>query len=461
MSLLRRLYILVPLFICICVLVAFPLRLRWNTRTQSLLPVLEGCAPEILSLSGKSYDLTPTIQYARRSIKVEVSNDTERKSLTRLDEPLFPQSQRIDFKACKDVIPSPSEPLTLKVSAPPSYTDASGLMFGVSTTLERLEDSIPQFQRWLSGNGAKLLAVIIDKDISDFEGTISKLRSGGIDAILVKANPDIEPAQQHFSIVEELYNHRRPETRWMGIIDDDTFFPSMPNLLATLAKYNDALPHYIGALSEDWNAVRLFGFMAFGGGGIFLSTPLAEQIHNNFDECLQMGERMEGDVIIRDCIYAKTNTKLSLEPALHQLDLEQDVSGFYESGVLPLSIHHYKTWYKMQPEKMHLITEVCGECFLQRWQFADNTILSNAYSVVQYSGGIDFDPEFMEGTWSHPNHEFDFSIGPLRPAMTPEQKVSWRFLDAELMDDGAVKQLYVHRGQDGGEDQVLELLWMK
>ena len=170
---------------------------------------------------------------------------------------------------------------------------------------------------------------------------------------------------------------------------------------------------------------------------------------------------MEGDVIIRDCIYAKTNTKLSLEPGLHQLDLEQDVSGFYESGVLPLSIHHYKSWSRMQPEKMHLITEVCGECFLQRWQFTDNTILSNAYSVVQYHGGIDFDTELMEGTWAHPNHEFDFSIGPLRPAMTPEEKVSWRFLDAEVTNDGAVKQLYVHRGKDGGEDKVLELLWTK
>lgn len=441
--------------------VAYPLRSRWKSRTESLLPDLEGCAPEILSLSDKPYNLTSTIRYARRSIKVDIFKDTERKSITMLDEPLFPKLQEINLQACENVTLYPDEPLILNVAAPSSYTDASRLMFGVSTTLERLEDSIPQFQRWLAGNGAKLLAVIINEDVSDFEGTRSKLQSAGIDAILVKAKPDIEPAQQHFSIVEELYNHKRPETRWMGIIDDDTFFPSIPNLLATLAKYNDAQPQYIGSLSEDWNAVKLFGFMAFGGGGIFLSTPLAEQIHNSFDECLQTGERMEGDVIIRDCIYTKTRTKLSLEPALHQTDLERDVSGFYESGMHPLSIHHYKSWYTMQPEKMHLITEVCGECFLQRWQFTDNTILSNGYSVVQYPGGIDFDPEFLEGTWNHPNHEFDFSIGPLRPAMTPEQKVSWRFLDAELMDDGAAKQLYVLRGKDGREDQVLELLWRK
>ena len=340
MSLLRRLYIILPLFLCVCIFIAFPLRSRWETKTESLVSVLEGCAPEIISLYGKSYDLTPTIQYARQSIKVEVSNDTERKSLTVLDKALFPDLQHINPPTCNDVAPYPSEPIRLKVSAPPDYTDASGLMFGVSTTLERLGDSIPQFQRWLSGNGATLLAVVLDKGVSDFEGTRVKLHSAGIDAILVKANPDVEIAQQHFSIVEELHNHKRPETRWMGIIDDDTFFPSMPNLLATLGKYNDAKPHYVGALSEDWNAVRLFGFMAFGGGGIFLSTPLAEQIHDNFEECLQMGERMEGDVIIRDCIYGKTNTKLSLEPGLHQLDLEQDVSGFYESGVLPLSIHH-------------------------------------------------------------------------------------------------------------------------
>ncbi|MCJ1364297.1 hypothetical protein MMC16_003406 [Acarospora aff. strigata] len=378
-----------------------------------------------------------------------------------LDEPLFTRSQSVNLQVCNEIEHYPCEPLTLKVSTAPPYTDASGLMFGVSTTLKRLEDSIPQFQRWLSNNGAMLLVLVVDHMVPSLEEIEAKLEKAGIIATLVKANPNIMSAQQHFSIVEELYNHKRPDTKWMGIIDDDTFFPSIPNLLATLAKYDHNQPHYIGALSEDWNAVRLFGFMAFGGGGIFLSTPLTEQIHNGYGECLQMGERMEGDVILRDCIYAKTRTKLSLEPDFHQIDLEHDVSGFYESGVFPLSIHHYKSWYQMLPEKMHLVAEVCGECFLQRWQFADNTLLTNAYSAVHYPLGIDFDTELVEGTWAHPNHEYDFSLGPLRPAMTPEKKVSWKFLDAEVRDDGAVKQLYVHRGMKGKEDEVLELVWTK
>jgi len=46
-----------------------------------------------------------------------------------------------------------------------------------------------------------------------------------------------------------------------------------------------------------------FGFMASGGSGINLSTPLAELIRKNFDVCLQMGERMERNVTVSNQLY--------------------------------------------------------------------------------------------------------------------------------------------------------------
>lgn len=157
-----------------------------------------------------------------------------------------------------------------------------------------------------------------------------------------------------------------------------------------------------------------------------------------------------------------TATKLTIVPGLYQHDLYGDLAGFYESGVLPLSVHHWRSWYKEPVPKMAAITKLCGDCFLQRWQFGSDTLLSNGFSVTQYHRGLDkYDLTQMEGTWSHPGREFDFSLGPLRPALGEHDKKSYRLKDAAWGENGELHQIYVYKGDFFKDemDEVLELVW--
>lgn len=135
----------------------------------------------------------------------------------------------------------------------------------------------------------------------------------------------------------------------------------------------------------------------------------------------------------------------------------------------------------LAPDKMHLATDVCGEdCFMQRFKFQDNWVLSNGYSIAHYPRGIDFDLLQMEGTFSNSNdHKKDsvedmsvsYSFGPLRKKLSQTgRKLSWELLDARSAGHGAVYQTYVKRKDDkrwiatGGakpdRDSVIVLAWV-
>ena len=178
--------------------------------------------------------------------------------------------------------------------------------------------------------------------------------------------------------------------------------------------------------------------------------------------CLDEASLGTGDVILSDCIGKHTTTKLTIVPGLYQHDIYGDISGFYESGVRPLSVHHYRGWYREPLPLMAAVVRLCGDCFLQRWQFGEDTLFANGYSVTQYRKGIEsIDLNRMETTWSQPGHSFDQSLGPLRPPLGEDEKKSYRLKNAILEENGSLRQIYVHRGDFAKEemDEVLELVW--
>ena len=180
-----------------------------------------------------------------------------------------------------------------------------------------------------------------------------------------------------------------------------------------------------------------------------------------------------------ECVYRYTQTKLTHIPELHQFDLGGDVSGIYESGRLPLSLHHWKRgWWDERDGPafpvvaMHLISDICGDCFLQRWQFKGDMILSNGYSIATYPRGAlhkfkdGMDLSKVENTWApirtvenSVNRGTDHDVGPDRPMLELEKdKIQYRFLDAVKVE-GGVRQFYHHYGLDGELDTILELYW--
>jgi len=141
-------------------------------------------------------------------------------------------------------------------------------------------------------------------------------------------------------------------------------------------------------------------------------------------------------------------------------------------------MHHYKSWHHLKPDRMHAVASACGaDCVLQRFQFKDNFIISNGWSVAQYPHGIDFDTAIVEGTFELPNanHLADvlhlYAYGALRKSLSKTgRKKGWDLLDAREEGSGTVTQVYIKRRGDErwsreGEaayerDGVIVLTWI-
>ncbi|KAI1474109.1 glycosyltransferase family 31 protein [Daldinia sp. EC12] len=425
---------------------------------------------EFLVRSSIDLDLTERVHYVRRYIKPVLSDTVDRDNIANITEPLVEGSTEINLYECADVTISQSEPIKLVVPKPYPKTTFAHLMFGVATDYKRLNGSIAPFSHWISGTGAKLVAVVTDakeKSTEDMEQLQRGFEMADIDITLVKPiSRDFSTSQNHFAVLTNMLEHDTPETQWYGLIDDDTFFPDLQPFSDSLATLDHNVDVYVGALSEDFSSVRIFGFMAYGGAGAYLSAPLARKLGDKALQCIHDATTKEGDTILRDCVYSNSKAKLTMLPGLYQQDLRDDVSGFFEAGLRPLNLHHWKSWYKAPVEKMAKAAKFCGDCFLQRWQFGNDTVFSNGFSIVEYTDGVgSVDLQLMEGTWGKADtKDFDFSLGPLRKAYTAEKKKSYKLREAELTEEGDLRQLYVRTGdsskdEEDGLDWVVELIW--
>ena len=436
-------------------------------------------------------------KYARRDIVVRPRPDIERASVTHVDGSLFPDLEAVGPQTDPNLtLADCLGPLVLDVPAwPTNYPNASHLLFGVTTSLDRLTDSLPYFQRWLAHTNARLIAIVTGPEDSLPDGQQmseleTRMRALGMAATLVKPSKGkIHLAQRYFSLIKVLHSYMDPSIRWAVLIDDDTFFPSMNSLISTLAQFDPGQPYYLGALSEEWWSVGLYSLMGFGGAGIFLSLPLLELLNSHHAECMKESSASAGDMRVYECVRWYTDTKLTHVNGLYQVDLHGDRSGLFESGREILSLHHWKegwwdesnlghdrsgheTWFPM--DAMQLVADICDSCFLQRWQFGKDTVLANGYSISLYPTGalLNFGKhqglEKVELTWLTPanvegsyNQGFDHYVGPTRPALKlEEEKVQYRFLDAVPANRG-VRQFYHHFGLNGDLDTVIELFWIR
>ncbi|KAI4869184.1 glycosyltransferase family 31 protein [Hypoxylon rubiginosum] len=438
---------------------------------QLPLPDPEACAEDLGFLVRSSIDLelTERVRYTRRYIQPDFSSGVDRDDVVNITEPLIQGDIEVDLYNCGDTVIPPTAPIKLHVPQPHPAATFTHLVFGIATDYSRLNDSIRPFSHWISGSGAKLVAVVTDANRKS-PGEMGELQHNfniaGINATLVNPIRDsFTTSENHFSVLINMLEYGNSDTKWYGLLDDDTFFPNLKPLSDSLAALDHNVDAYVGALSEDFSSIRNFGFMAFGGAGIFLSTPLARKLGDQALKCIDRATTREGDTIIRDCVYSNSRAKLTILPGLYQQDMRDDVSGFFEAGLRPLNLHHWKSWYKEPIEKMAKATNFCGDCFLQRWRFGTDTVFSNGFSIATYRDGIaSVDLQSMEGTWAKAGgNDYDFSIGPLRDAYPADQKKSYKLREAELADNGDLKQLYVRVGDSsvGELDQVVELIWQK
>lgn len=417
----------------------------------------------IRHLAKPELKLTDKITYSKRCIKPVVSSSVDRNVIANISESFFHTSTDLDLTSCAPVHLDKCDPLPLHVHNAYPQNTYSHISFGVSTSYDRFIDSLGPFAFWLAGSRAKFIGVVSDwEKHPDFGPLESLFQEAGIDAKFIKpADPKLSVSQNHFTVIRELLEEAGSEAQWIGLLDDDTFFPSLYRLSEALAQFDHTQHAYVGALSEDFRAVRGFGYMGFGGAGVFLSVALARHLEPLIETCLAEAKHMEGDALIRDCTYHHTKAKLTMLPGLQQMDISQDASGFYEGGPDPLSLHHWKSWYQAPVATMSTVTQVCGDCFLQRWRMGEDTVFSNGYSIAVYRDGTKhLDLSNMESTWNPGDGAYDYSIGPLRAKLPPDEKKQYKLEAAEFLDNGQLRQLYIYKSHASGvNDEVVELIW--
>lgn len=412
---------------------------------------------------------------------------------------------------------APALELPITSSQSVGEADLSQFLFGVSTSIDRLYKSASHFRRFLTrpvsesddsrvSNKAGLVVLLHNSTEQQNHQAEDMLRQAGITAKVQSADVDHTMAERYFSLVPTLYAYAQEDKssarKWLVLIDDDTFFPHPQQLSHAFRDYSNAtdVRYFLGGLSEFPLGERLKGFnntQLQGGAGIFLSLPMAAELlsplgtgttlNTNLDatiwhKCLEEDTSLtQGDTRIASCIYRHTDVQPTRLEGLHQEDLFGDPSGFYESGTRMLSIHHWKSWHWMQPDKFSMVGDVCGEdCVLQRWVFPSNEggkgysdyilppiILTNGFSLVQYPQGIWFNWSEAENTFDKylgtevGEGGMDYGLGKLRPKLEPNmQKRTWFFLDAVRDSVGGVRQWYGWRNGKNEVENLAELVWL-
>lgn len=411
-----------------------------------------------------------------------VSSDAEFTSLEDIRSPVLPPFTQLDRGTpIMPKINDPSAPcpkvIDVDVAADTDIEETSKYLFGLATTVDRLEHMLPALLYSYGNTKASLLVLVPESD-DNLALQETYFRNRGLDVTL-KASP-LEFTARYFGMVEAFAEHirnERPQTEWVGFMDDDTFFLSLPTLVSELKMFDASKKHYIGSLSEASWQVDTFGHIAFGGAGVFVSKPLLDVLETYYDECQSWGEQ-PGDQKLGQCIQRFGDTPLTSWPSLYQMDMKGDVDGLYESGRRIESLHHWNSWYTKDVVKMSTVAAAAGrQSVLRRWVFDQEEIvnpitgrsfrsfwvLTNGYSLVKYTYDeatpndvINFDQ--VEKTWDEDPRGYEDRLGTLRPK---EQegvfKDRWLLREAYVIGDN-VHQLYVREEAEGRS--IIELVWL-
>lgn len=397
--------------------------------------------------------------------------------------------------------------------------DSPCVIFGVATTLERLDDSLEAFAHWASNNNTIIVAIVplVEEDSeesSEIPLTHSHMRFHqrpkplSVSSVIEKAqflsiNLIVQQSSLNFtsrvvSLLRVLYDEvqwmstfSNTSVEWVSIIDDDTFFPSIARLHQALSSYNTSLPHYVGAFTEDLDQLNIWGYFAYGGAGIFLSMPLLHELEPYFETCLAPLDFPSGDGRISECIYKYTTTKLSIQRGLNQVDLRGDQTGFYEAvRPLPISVHHWKSWGEVDMVTVSAIADITGEdSVLQKYHLSNGWWMTHGFSIVKYSdedddnesskssnsgGEITSNGETvwiqpptrlshrngaMEATFATPETDdprFWHSVAPLRPEDPDKQQY---LLEKAVRENDRTMTLYYVRREDWVGQGVIRVVW--
>lgn len=425
--------------------------------------------------------------YARKYVHVHHGTSPDNRSLPALDfsfDPQFIDNLDLNSERAVEAFEQLTRHDAIELELPsPQYRDHKAkLMFGLATDVGRLRDNLNHMQLWMLAKGVGVLAIVPpDPGAKELQDSWQEI---GIDITIIEREASffdrlLSLIPDMLTLAEQRHNG---DIEWYTILDDDTFIPSIARFASTLAGYDHERPFYIGGISEPKADLSGIGYFAYGGAGMIFSSALVQELAPSMPDCIATANvDWGGDGRLAECVTRYTRTRLTYLRDLHQMDIVGDQSGIYESGFKPLTLHHWRGWANIPMHKVAQIAALTGgRGLFQRWRFSDGWVLTNGYSLVKYTAlakssrnedkrdgkqdASDVDFAKMEFTFDNgAMNDFEHSLGPFRPRMGPEEKISWFFVDSlvESSKNGPVRQLYIRRDGRGGLPEVIELVWSK
>ncbi|CAM6107851.1 unnamed protein product [Calypogeia fissa] len=235
-------------------------------------------------------------------------------------------------------------------------------------------------------------------------------------------------------IVVESFRLGLQDVDWFVMGDDDTLFFT-ENLVQVLSKYDPRKMHYIGTHTEDTAQSKKHHYgVAFGGGGVAISYPLAKALSEGYDDCLERYSHVYGsDERVKACV-SELGVPMTKELGFHQMDLRGDISGFLSAHpVSPIvSLHHLvdMTPIFYGPDRVEDLKRLMKAvevdpasmfqqsiCYDSEKKFSFS--VSYGYVVEAYEGFISprelemAATTFMSWNWGRESNDFTFDTRPL------------------------------------------------
>ncbi|GAB2271741.1 hypothetical protein Dimus_006570 [Dionaea muscipula] len=245
-------------------------------------------------------------------------------------------------------------------STPQEITGLQHIVFGIGSAAKNWEHRKNYVEYWWRPNVTrgfvwldKLMVNMINEE-EDHDQSTSRNNMNYIYPIIKESSDTsrftytntngggIRAALRMTRIVSEMVRMDLEDVRWFVLGDDDTVF-FLDNLVRVLRRYDHDQMYYIGSNSETHLQDILFNYgMAFGGGGIAISYPLATAIEKMQDRCIERYPGLYGsDDRLHACL-AELGVPLTREPGFHQMDIHGDVWGLLSAHpVAPIvTLHH-------------------------------------------------------------------------------------------------------------------------
>ncbi|KAK4696583.1 hypothetical protein P7C70_g8353, partial [Phenoliferia sp. Uapishka_3] len=387
-------------------------------------------------------------------------------------------------------------------------------MFGMSTTPDRVLYNIPVWKHWLPTSSRPLdpltplvkdlpLVLILTpppnptEEARTREAMDEAQELGMFVEMRMRESDRFET--RYFALVEEMWNRavaREAEhgikTEWFIFADDDTFYPDYDSLVRMLSEKDSKDEVLIGALSEstkqpNGDTSHTVHFLHFcrakrkgspmsilpGGAGIYVSRAIMKRINQPgfWKKCLEkFGGAFGGDAMVSACAALALETVMTelitIDDTLHQLDIRGDSTGWFQSGFLITSLHHWGSWFTLFPpwhesgagdlrKGITLVGKaskaVGGDNWGRRYVFEDGkVVVSLGYSVTVHASALsESDLDASEHSW----YEFT-TFHPIRPGLAESvEKRNYYLTSVRVVDPGVVR--LEHKNREGERVDII------